>query len=268
MTDYIFNPFVQAAGIFVATLVFDWVFRNIVKHRIVLAAQTLRSDPTNFKFLSHAVRALLIIFGAGMAINRIPTLHTLATSILASAGFIAVAVGFASQQALSNLVSGVFIIIFKPFRVNDRLELRGTFKGVVEDITLRHTMLRDYDNRRIIVPNSAMNTEILINADQELEASRILEIITGPDAPIDRVKTILAQVVEAHPDSIDKQGQRAKAAQVKVRVARVLSDQLTYHVRIYASDQSKLFELYHDLLEEATKQLDLAQIPRPLFKNG
>jgi len=71
--------------------------------------------------------------------------------MLAGAGILAVAVGFASQAALSNIISGVFVVIFKPFRVGDRLKI-NELTGVVEDITLRHTVIRDLENKRIIIP--------------------------------------------------------------------------------------------------------------------
>lgn len=95
------------------------------------------------------------------AVYETNALRTVATSLLAGAGILAVAVGFASQQALSNIVSGIMIVIFKPFRVNDRLNIGTTFNGIVEDITLRHTVIRDFENKRIIVPNMVISQECL-----------------------------------------------------------------------------------------------------------
>jgi len=95
-----------------------------------------------------------------------PNLRALASSFLAGAGILAVAVGFASQHALGNIISGVFIVIFKPFRVTDRVKLRE-LTGVVEDITLRHTIIRDFENKRIIIPNFLISEEIIVNSNFE-----------------------------------------------------------------------------------------------------
>ncbi|MEM8526198.1 MAG: mechanosensitive ion channel domain-containing protein [Bacteroidota bacterium] len=122
-------------------------FRRLIRR----SAEDTKSDPTNYQFLRYVITATIYIVGFSIAVYQIPGFKTLATSMLAGAGILTVAIGFASQQALSNIISGVFIVLFKPFRVNDRLTLR-TFSGFVEDITLRHTVIRDFENKRILVP--------------------------------------------------------------------------------------------------------------------
>ena len=66
-------------------------------------------------------------------------------------------IGFASQKAFSNIISGIFILIFKPFRVKDTIEFLDSTKGVVEEITLRHTIIRNYENRS---PISAIQVNV------------------------------------------------------------------------------------------------------------
>ena len=148
-----------------ATLILAWLFNRLFSRFIKQSSIIIKNDPTNYQFLKHFISAIIYIVGLGVAVYSIPPLRNIATPLLGGAGILAVAIGFASQNALSNLISGVFIIMFKPFRVNDRLRIRDTLAGIVEDITLRHTVIRDFENRRIIVPNSVMNQEIIINAD-------------------------------------------------------------------------------------------------------
>jgi small conductance mechanosensitive channel len=80
-------------------------------------------------------------------------------------GLVTVALSFAAQNALSNIISGFFIVLFRPFGINDRLRFKETVTGVVEDITLRHTIIRDGENKRVIIPNTLINNEVVVNYD-------------------------------------------------------------------------------------------------------
>src|SRR3990172_8509923 len=73
-------------------------------------------------------------------------------------------VGFASQQAFSNIISGIFIVIFRPFRVNDIIKVGSLDAGMVEDITLRHTVIRSFENRRLISPNAVISEQTVLNS--------------------------------------------------------------------------------------------------------
>jgi small conductance mechanosensitive channel len=130
-------------GILLATFLVAFLVNRLFGRLIKRSANILNNDPTNYQFLRHAVIGLIYLVGLGAAIYTVPSLRTIANSLLAGAGILAVAVGFASQHALSNIISGVFIVIFKPYRINDRLQVRE-LEGIVEDITLRHTVIRDY----------------------------------------------------------------------------------------------------------------------------
>lgn len=151
--NYIYETSIPVI-IFVVTIVVAFIFQKLYSRFINHSSGVMKNDPTNYKFVGHAMSAIIYLVGFGWAIYEIPQMRQIANSLLAGAGILAVAAGFASQHALSNIISGLFIIIFKPFRVNDRLLLRETMQGFVEDITLRHTVIRDFENRRIIIPNT------------------------------------------------------------------------------------------------------------------
>lgn len=133
------------------------------------SSRFIKTDPTNYNFVKYLLIAVIYNIGTGIAISVIPALKTLSVSLFTGAGILAAILGFASQQAFSNIVSGIFIVIFKPFRVGDRLEIRNTITGMVEDITLRHTVLRSPENKMIFIPNSVIQQEIIINADIEVK---------------------------------------------------------------------------------------------------
>ena len=173
-------------GIIIATFIVAFLVNRFFKRLIKKSTEELKNDPTNYQFLRHAIVAVIYIVGFSMAIYMMPGLRALASSLLAGAGILAVAIGFASQHALSNIISGVFIIIFKPFRVNDRLTLRD-LNGIVEDITLRHTVIRNFENRRILVPNALISDEIVVNSNySEQKICKWIDVGISYDSDIDR----------------------------------------------------------------------------------
>jgi len=229
----------------------------------------MTKDPTNYKFIKHVVLAGIYLTGFAIAVFAIPSLKTLAGSLLAGAGILAVAVGFAAQHALGNVVSGIFIVIFKPFRINDRLALQA-HQGVVEDITLRHTVIRNFENRRIIIPNSVISNEIIVNADFSDESIvRWIDISISYMSDIDAAKKIIAEEVIAHPLHVDirKPEDISKGVpEVPVRVVSLMDSSVNLRAWAWAKDSPDAFVLGCDLLESIKKRIDLAynvEIPYP-----
>ncbi len=96
-----------------------------------------------------------------------PALHRLGTALLAGVGLVSVVVGLADQTTLGNQISGICLVLYKPFRRGDLLQLAAPTKdglevGTVEDITLGFTVLRTADGRNIIVSNSTMIQKTMI----------------------------------------------------------------------------------------------------------
>lgn len=130
-------------GIVLAILIVTLILAKLIKKAMGKKEHFLKMDATQYKFLSHFFSGLVYFFGILLALYSIPTLRGLATSIFAGSGVLAIIIGFASQQAFANIVTGIFIAVFKPFRLGDRIRfVDKDVIGIVEDITLRHTVVR------------------------------------------------------------------------------------------------------------------------------
>lgn len=257
--------------IIISTLLIAFLVDRFWGRLITRSTAIMRNDPTNYQFFRHALTFLIYTIGFSMAIYVMPNLRTIANSLLAGAGILAVAVGFASQHALSNIISGVFIVIFKPFRVNDRLRIRE-LQGIVEDITLRHTVIRDFENRRILIPNSVISNEVIINAD--FGDGRILkwiEIDITYDSDIEAAKQIIRDEIMAHPLNIDGRSPE-QVAEGKIPVEVKVIQLGSYFVRIrawaWAKDQSDAFNMTCDLNESIKKRFDESNIKIPDLYNN
>ena len=140
------------------------ILRYILNRFIVNSSENLKTDPTKYKFLKNAVSFLIFLLAIFFIFYTIPKLKALSLTLFAGAGIVTAIALFASQQAFSNIISGIFLVIFKPFRVGDIVDVGSLTKGKIEDITLRHTVIRNFENRRMIIPNSVLSSEIIINS--------------------------------------------------------------------------------------------------------
>ncbi|MDE3075351.1 MAG: mechanosensitive ion channel [Chloroflexota bacterium] len=92
---------------------------------------------------------------------------------------LSVAVAFAIQDILKNLVAGLYLLLERPFTIGDAISVKE-FTGVVEDIQIRTTVLRTEDGQRVIVPNAVLFTDVVVNRREERTKTSTGE--TGSDA--------------------------------------------------------------------------------------
>ena len=139
-----------------------WVSKLIVK---ALRKMMVRknSDPGLISFVSSlaniALKIMIIISVMGMVGIQM-------TSFIAVLGAAGIAIGMALQGTLSNFASGVMILIFKPYKVDDYIEAQGV-AGIVKEIQIFNTIITTVDNKTIIVPNSALATNLLTNYSKQ-----------------------------------------------------------------------------------------------------
>ena len=163
---------------------------------------TKRPNYIGYKLLNNVLIIILYIVGAIVAVRQVPALSTAVTAILAGSGILAVALGFAAQESVGNLVSGVFLSIFRPFDVGDRIQIRAQdITGYIEDITLRHTVIRTILGTRLIVPNSVMSSAVVENTNfAEGEPTRnFVDVQVSYGSDLSLAKRLMEEVVTSHP---------------------------------------------------------------------
>ncbi len=176
----------------------------------------VKMDETMQLMIRRLVSATIYLIGLMLVILQIPQLHNLATAMLAGAGIAGLAIGYASKDSLSNFTSGIFIAIFQPFRVGDFVDFRADY-GQVEDLTLRHTIIRTSDNRRIIVPNNIMSMEPIINwSIREPEIVWMVDFDLEKAGDIDRAREIILDKARSHPHGAQGQTNKRAAHQFQV----------------------------------------------------
>ncbi len=176
------------------------VDRMLVNHIPTLVSKVqIKMDETTQLMMRRLVSATIYFMGLMLIIYQIPQLQSLVTAILAGAGIAGLAIGYAAKNSLSNFISSVFIAAFQPYRVGDSVDFRGEY-GQVEDLTLRHTVIRTTDNKRIIVPNSVMDMEPIINwSIRDPEITWTVDFDLEKASDMDRAREIIIKVAQSHP---------------------------------------------------------------------
>ncbi|MFI3227413.1 MAG: mechanosensitive ion channel family protein [Clostridia bacterium] len=221
---------------------------------------------TYLSFARHAAVAV-IYFIAVIAIGQnIPGFENAATALLASTGVLTVVIGFASQEAMSSIVSGVMILTFKPFVIGDVITYNGTV-GTVEEITLRHTVVKTLENKRLIVPNASMNSNVIENANfNESKVCAFLEIGISYESSIDKARAIMLDHCVAHKDYLDNRSDEEKAngaPAVVIRVIELADSSVNMRAWIWAKDGGTAFAMKCDLLESIKRDFDKNDINIP-----
>ena len=116
--------------------------------------------PSFANVMSRVVRLLLGLLGVLAALTIVfPTVKPV--NVLGSLGFFSIAVGFAFRDILENLLAGMLLLFRAPFRNGDEVDVEGT-RGTVVEINLRETVIRTYEGRKVLIPNSTVYKNQLV----------------------------------------------------------------------------------------------------------
>jgi small-conductance mechanosensitive channel len=140
-----------------------------VMHLLVRRAMKQASDPTGFSFVDQLLQVIIFIIAVVLYAQLVPSLRALGTALLASVSVASIVIGLAAQSTLGNLIAGFALLLYRPFRVGDEVQLttpRGLVTAKIESLTLGHTMLLDEAGDQVIVPNSVMASSIIIRMQQ------------------------------------------------------------------------------------------------------
>jgi small-conductance mechanosensitive channel len=215
----------------VARLVDWWLARKTVAPEI----------ETRYRVLRRAVTAVIIAVGLFSALLVIPQVRAIAGGLLASTAVLGVIIGLASQQTLGNFIAGILIATTQPVRIGDRVSYANE-NGVVEEIGLTYTFIRTADRRRLVVPNSKLASDPIVNA-----SIRSRETFAEVLVPVPLAADLDAAVDALREDMADERDSSVYISS--------LDGNATVAVRAAASDELAAERLEHDLRLRAHRRL-------------
>ncbi len=168
--------------------------------RLLGRVLTQRLGPQTGAVLANAVRYTLTVL---LIVTGLQQLGFRLGALLGAAGVAGVALGFASQTSLSNIISGAFLVWERPFAIDDVIEVDGV-TGIVHSIDLLATYLRTFDNRLVRIPNETLVKSRLTNVTRFPIRRLDLPVGVAYKEDIARVTRILLEVADANPLCLDE----------------------------------------------------------------
>ena len=263
------NTGIHIFGFVLAVLIISILISRLLRYVLAKMISKRRSQSnTSLNFLKNSIRFLTLVIAFIIIVLSVPVLRQQAKFIFSGAGILAAIIGFAAKDAISNLVAGSFIVIFKPFRVGDYVRLDSNRVGIVQDITLRHTIINNFENKRLIIPNSIISTESILN--HSIEDSYILSFNNfrvGILADLDLARKIIQEEAEKLPYiSTDYQPSThvVSKGEIEVRVVDVNESFILLRAYVWLNNPLEEFKMKCALKEAIHKRFVLEGVDLPI----
>ncbi|MGA3086822.1 MAG: mechanosensitive ion channel family protein [Thermodesulfobacteriota bacterium] len=208
------------------------------EHRLV--------DHTVASFLTQLAQIGIFLLALIFYTHLIPALRHVGTALLASVGVVTVVIGLAAQNTLGNVISGISLLLYRPFKVGDRVQVSaptGLETGVIENLTLGYTIIRTNNNNRIIIPNNTMASQVIINlTTKDLRVMATIPIGINHNADIIKVRQILIDLAKSHPKVQEV---------VDCPVTKLGNSSIVLSLRVWCEDAVAASQVEYDIYEQA-----------------
>lgn len=240
----------QLLGALAIFVIGKWLAKLVTNFAKKLMEKS-KVDATLVSFGGNILYGGLLAFVVIAALGQLGIQTTSLAAIIAAAGL---AIGFALQGSLSNLASGVMLILFRPFKIGDYVEAAGT-SGSVADISIFTTTLKTPDNKTVIVPNGNITSDSITNysAEKTRRVDFVFGIGYGDD--IKKAKTILQQILDADERVL-------KDPEPTVAVLELADSSVNFAVRPWVNTPD-YWNVYFDITEEVKQRFDAEGISIP-----
>ena len=238
---------------FVAGLATTYLVAYIINLVLKRYAQTMaprnKGVETVLTFIRRAVLAVVVLIGVSAAtFTSFPGASGAIASLFIAAGFGSIVVGLAAQSALSNIFAGMIISTSQPFRIEDAVLFQNEWCWV-EDIRLTFTILKTWDNRRLVVPNQMFLNNTLVNYSLNDPSKLVIVFVQVPyDVDLDKAIEIMKGEVEKHKDFVAVPGLPI------VHVMEFNESGILLRLLGNAKDQPTNFQMSKDLLYSIRKE--------------
>ena len=243
----------QAITAIAVFVIGKWIAKRL-SSLVKKAMDMRRIDVTVSQFVSNIIYYILTVVVVIAALGQVGVQTASFIAIIGAAGL---AIGLALQGSLSNFAAGVMLILFRPCRVGDFVEVAGV-SGTVENISIFSTTMHTGDNKTIIIPNSNVMNATIIN--YSVKAERRVDITVGVsyDAKLDQVKETLGQIVAT-------EGRIIEQREVTIAVSALADSSVNFILRVWVS-KGDYWPVTFALNEAIKTRFDEADISIPYPK--
>lgn len=213
----------------------DWIFT---------AVEQQGSHFTHLKFFKRITDVIIIIVITYSLAQQFEITRELSTALLQSGSLILAIATFAAQHALSNVISGFSISFTNPYTVGDKIRVtQGSSiiaEGIVTDITLRHTIISQYNGESCIVPNSVIDSSVITNTNFTENVGNFIEVTIAFDSDIREAMRILQKICIEHKLTLNSE-------ENTVTAKAILSDGIALKTTVWTKTLDDNFQACSDI---------------------
>ena len=216
----------------------------------------------HIKFFYNIAKLFIILLALSAIGSRFSGFKSTVNTILASSGILALGISLAAQESLTNIIDGLFISIYHPFNIGDRVTLpeKNGLTGTVEEINLRHTVIKTFANTSYIVPNSVMSSSIIDNSNFGNKTFAYpIDVSVSYDSDLELALKLLAQAITESDMFADPrtEEQKAAGAPAVIPLAKEFQDSgIGLRCMMYTANVAQSFEACSNVRREVKRLFD------------
>ena len=195
--DFAVNLIIALVILIATVFAARWV--SGVTRRTLSRVRGFRHDQTVLSFAVQVVRVVVYVIGLIAVLQR---LGVQTTSIIAVLGAASLAVGLALQGTLSNVAAGVLLLVLRPYKVGDVIDIGGA-AGSVQRLDLFTTQMSNANNHKIVVPNAKVLGDVILNLSGQKTRRIEINFTVGYGEDLSAARAVLVGVAEAHEKVLD-----------------------------------------------------------------
>lgn len=233
-----------------------WIGKKMAKLISYLVANGLKKAAADQILINFLGRFIYFVLLAAVIIAALGQLGIKTTSLLGMLAAAGLAIGLALKDSLSNFASGVMIVIFRPFKLGDFVELAGV-SGKVEEIKIFNTFIVTGDNKLVIIPNGQITSDSIINHSAKSERRVDIPMGVGYDDDLKKARSIMMEVMQQHPLILENPAP-------SILMKELADSSVNFSVRPWVKT-ADYWTVYSEMLEQFKEGLETAgcNIPYP-----
>ncbi len=258
MSDFLVkyvDKLISIIAVFIVVFVVNKIIDKIIEKTIIRRRK--KNLTTLLVFIKRIKKLVLYSLAILIAIGEFDTFNTFSKTLLSGLGIGSVVLGLAAQESLKNFFGSIAIVLGNAYDVGDFIECvdKGV-SGTVEDISMRHTVIRTINNRRVLIPNSEMNTYTIENFNYaDNENVKLVDFTISYESDVDKAMDILKEEVGKmyHPSP---KGRNKNVEFPKVRISSWNDSSISLRAWVWGKDNDDVFENTYNLHYIIKKRFD------------
>ena len=260
--DKYLDKFISIVVIVAITVVVNRVLVELINRTI--RRKRKKNVTTLLMFIKRIKKLILYSLMVLLCLEQFDAFHKFSITVLSGLGIGSVVLGLAAQESMKNFFGSLALVIGDAYEVGDFIEcsMQGV-SGTVEDITMRHTIIRTINNRRVIIPNCQMNSYIIENFNyKDNENVKLVDYSISYEADIDKAISIIKdEMKKLYRPS--KKGINKDVEFPKVRVASWNDSSISLRAWVWGKDNNDVYDNMYKLNYVIKKRFDEENIEIP-----